>query len=472
MNEVNATKERRRRVWLLGAIGLVLVATFVMRSKLADRDATRAQQAPAERARAALLEAKQAAIDEDLPAMDQTLRAAAEALDAALETNPADIQLARARVSVSRRLARVCERRGRAREAAGLLRDAHQRAGKLHEAAPTDALARQSRLGVARELAAALKEAGDAEGAMAAAEAALTGVEATLPGTPPGALVRGELSRLWLQVAAARTDPAQAMEAANRAIAHAEAEQDTPEGLAHLYATLARGIEVADRMQRGADAARLEHRAIAVLRLRRSAGAEGVNTTLARHLRRLAGRAAGTEALALHREAVSLARETLGATPTPETRRSLALGLNQLGAALAETKEHDAALEAYAEAARVATALTGAARRTRLVALGNRAHLLGRLDRMVSAKQVAATAYRLAVDLASDGSPRAALDAAAAGLRHARLLRAKPRPRQAEARRVARVERARLGSYEGTRKKRAKSLQRGLDELLRELGMR
>jgi len=111
------------------------------------------------------------------------------------------------------------------------------------------------------------------------------------------------------------------------------------------------------------------------------------------------------------------------------------------------------------------------ARRTRLIALGNHAQLLGRLDRTRKARKTAATAYALALELVTDSgqSKQAQGDAVSAGLRYARLLRAPPGANRKRARTVARAARDRLRALPGKKSKRQKTLGKGLDALLAEL---
>jgi len=110
-------------------------------------------------------------------------------------------------------------------------------------------------------------------------------------------------------------------------------------------------------------------------------------------------------------------------------------------------------------------------KRSYLIALGNQAQLLGRLDRTRAARKVARTAYDLALELVGDAkaSTKGREDAVSAGLRYARLLRAAPGANRRKARGVARAARDRLRALSGAESKRRKTLGKGLTALLTEL---
>ncbi len=468
--------ESRRRGLLLLSIVLVVGVTIALKVKLTERESAVGDESPVARANAALSEASRAATSEDMEGVERHLGTAAAALDEALEEKPGDLEAARARLAVARRRAAVSERRGRAPEAIGRLRTALQLATRLHERSPTASRGRLDRLDVARALTRTLLETGNATAASETARTTLDAIEATLAGTRPGPPVRALLARLWLQLAKARrTNFAAASEALDRAVAHAEADDGDPvEATARLHIVLATAVGMSDASGRAADALRYERRLVQVLELKAKLVADPASTrrVLARRLARLAGRLEGAQAQPLHEKALAVRRALLKAQPDDAAlRRDVAKSLNHLGALHSSAGRDEAAIQAYADAARNAEGLTGPLRRTRLVALGFQAHLLGKLDRMVASKAVAAQAYTLAVDLAA-GAPterRAGLDAVAAGLRHARLARAKPKPDRPLARKVAQTERARLEALPKPHDKRVASLRAGLDEVLREL---
>ncbi len=461
--------EKRRRTLLLGAIVLVLAATAYVKLQLAERERGGGVESPAARAQAALDLAREAAVSDDLEGVERALATADDAITEALALGVGErVDMLHARVTVASRRARVAERRGRAGEAIRALRDADAQAAQLLERAPVDERARQARLAVALDLAESLHETGGSEAARAL-ESGLSAVEETLARTPPGDAVRRALASGWIRLAELR-ETASAVEACRRAVEHTAATTagDPGEAAARRHAVLARAVQVADAAGDEEAARGFEEAAIETVRLRLTLGATE-EATLAKHLRRLADRVGGPQGLTLTDEAVGLWRAAL-ARGDAGAALGLARALNDYGALLSKAGRDEDALARYAEAVEATARLEGAERRTRLVALGNHAQLLGRLDRMVEAKRVAADAWALAVSLAdAPGSPgRAQVDAALAGLRHARLLRAAPRPDARAARTIAAQARERL-SAAGEEGARAASVSRGLDALSREL---
>ena len=439
-----------KRGLLLLAIVAVLVATVLLKLKLAERETQTGELGPVARANVALNEANQAAASGDQAGVATALTAAAGALDEALEAAPSERGLMRDRLNVELRRAAVGEKFPQRELAVNYART-------LHAQQPSDPRARLDRLKVARILA-------TAHGEHEAAARELAEVEGSLAGTPPGPPVRAALARMWLDLGSVRVGDA-AIDALDRGVAHAEADDgDAVESTSRLHAALASAVSRADALRRPAAAERYERRLVEVLELKVKLTPDPVaaRRSLAFHLSKLAGRA---EDLALHGRAVAERRTVLAAAPSEEARRDLARTLTHLGALHAKHGRDDEAVGAYEEAVKVSEPLTGALRRTRLVALGFLAHLLGRQDRMFRSKAMAAQAYDLAVELL-DGGRAAALDAVSAGLRHARLLRARPRPDRRNALRVARAERARLDGLEGAR---VEELRTALDALIVEL---
>ena len=450
------------RVILVAAILLVVVATAVVKMKLDERAAATGEASPLARAKVALEEANRAATSEDFASVEAGLNTAATALEEALASQPRGLEILRARLGVARRRAALDEQLGR--DTSTRWRAALALAGRHHELVPTDGLARLDRLRVARALLRARPAASDE------ASRALAAVERTLNTTPPGPPVRAELARLWLDLAQTRQTDAAAIAALDRGLAHAEADDgDAVEATGRLHTALATAVATADRLERPDDAQRFERRLVEVIELeiRLATDPDLPRRALAQHLSQLAGRLGGDAARALYERALKERRRLLEARPGhPETRRDVARALTHLGALHASADRSEAAIQAYREAAEVAEPLEGKLRRTRLIALGFLAHLLGKQHHMVASKKASADAYALALLLVDPEDRRSQVDAAAAGLRHARLLRAKPRPSRRESKRVARLEHARLATLSGSR---ADSLRKALRQLTREL---
>ncbi|MCB9528185.1 MAG: hypothetical protein H6701_07305, partial [Myxococcales bacterium] len=272
-----------------------------------------------------------------------------------------------------------------------------------------------------------------------------------------------------------------ALAAARAAIAHAEAgrggDEDPIAVAARAYNTAAAAVELAEELEDPTAAEAFERDAVRLLEARRRMQPDdlAVGRSLAARRVRLAehAQAAGRldDALALHQQALELRRALVAAQPADQdARRDLVRGLNQLGAFYSERDRDSDALAAYAEAATIGEGLDAAGLRTRIVAMGNHAQLLGRLDRTREARDVAAQAHALASERA-DAHPEdeeATLDAARAGLRYARLLRAPPGADRARARTVARAARDRLDRI-ATPGERGAGIDDALDALLAEL---
>ncbi|MEZ4469053.1 MAG: hypothetical protein R3F43_32625, partial [bacterium] len=396
----------------------------------------------------------------------------------ALVAQPTDEKLLRSRLVLTRRLANAAMEQGRAAEAVTLLEEAQSRAQVLFEQDRLGERPRSDLLSVAQELAEARVKSGDAAGAARAATEAAQAVEAGLASLPAGASVLGDLADLWLAAAAAQVmvkDTPAAVAALRQAAARAEdatrGGDDPIAALGRAYAQVARAAGLADDLK-APIAVELARSCLRLLE-ERKALTPG-NASLDRGLAAWNGRlgeyaeaekdAAG--ALAAYEKALAIRRSLMEADAADlDARREVVRALNRLGAFHSGADQDAQALARYAEAAEAAAPL--GEDRTRLIALGNHAHLLGRLDKMVESKAVAAEAYALALRLvaAPGADAEATRDAAAAGLRHARLLRAKPKPDKAAALAVVQAELARLAGHDG-----AKAVRAALEDLLKELG--
>ena len=468
-------------ILLFGVLGVVLQFRLAARREAAE---LAAQNRPELRAMQSVQAADSAMIDGDPRAAYTALGAAATALDEALAERADAPDLRRGRLVVTRRLAQLADTPAIDAPARPLFEDAVERARTLFEADSTDDQARLDRLGTARELAAHLVPIGAAAEAAALTRAAAEAIEASAAVVPPGPRVRAALADTWLDAArahaaAAATEPA--MTAARAALQHAEAGRggdDDPITLAaRAYNTAAAAVEIARQLDAKADAEAFERDATRLLEARHRMQPDdpAITRTLAARRVRLADheQAAGRfdEAEAHHRAALDLRRALLTRRPAdPDARRDLVRGLNQLGAFYSDRDRDPDALAAYAEAAAIGESLDADGLRLRIIALGNHAQLLGRLDRTREARDVAAKAHALALERADvhPADAEAAIDAVRAGLRHARLLRATPGADRTRAREVARAARDRLDRLP-TPGERGAELDEALDALLLEL---
>ncbi len=477
----------RLRVVLLAAIVAVLAGTFFMRRELTRRRdaAAAARDAPEARAARAMEEAERALAHDGVVTAQQALREAAAALDEALAASD-EVRLQRVRLVVTDRLGELAVRTGQTNEAFDLRKEADRRSSEVLAVDPADEGARVNRLAAAQKLADAWAGRGRVEEARATLVAAAEAVEATPAPTPA---VRSALARARLRAAGLDEGPPQrALAAFAAGIAHGEAALATATDPVTARVELAGGLaEAADRAAAAKDprARDWDARAVELLEaaLRDRPDPRVERTLAARHV--VAADRAGDEAAARagYERALALRRARLErAVDDFDARRDLVLALNHLGA-FHSARDRDAlALAAYAEAAAVARDLRPPAPldaagyeawRIRLVALGNQALLLGRLDRLAEARAAAADAWQLAEAAAPErgDDPQAALDHATAGLRYARLLRAPPAPDRAAARRVARAAQARVAASRAIKSiEKSSEIESGLRDLLAELG--
>ena len=140
--------------------------------------------------------------------------------------------------------------------------------------------------------------------------------------------------------------------------------------------------------------------------------------------------------LALKMEAAETLRSLNAANPKDHKLRwAFVRILNELGAFHSNQDKNTEALRAYKEAHSVAEALPLTAGRTRLLTMGNYAQLLGRVDKIKSARRVASQAYEYAHQiLKSKNDAKTIEDTANAELMFARLLRARPGAKRRKAR--------------------------------------
>lgn len=477
------SREKSIRLLLLIAITVVAVATFFVRQKMAERQIERevaAGQRPDSRAREALAAADQAVLDKDAPAQLAALERARTALDEALIEAPTEPKLLRSRLVVVRRLALLAADTGRTAEGQALLEEASSRAQALFEQDRMADRGRADLLQVARELAHVLRQAGAVGRAAQVLTEAAAAVESALSVLPGEAGLQADLAEVWLEAAeaqAAAEAPGEASKAlvvgADRAENSTRGGEDPVAALARAHTLVARAARLAETLHHPETVA-LTRRAIRLLEEQSALVPDnpGVDRGLAQWQGRLADLAEAANddaaALAAHQAHLALREKLLQQRPDDaDARRERARAANSLGAWHSTQGRTEEAIARYREAADVARPLGDD--RTRLVALGNLAQVLGRLDRVDEARTVAAEAYAIAVRLAGlpDSGVTGAQDAASAGLRHARLLRATPRPDRTAARAVTQTELDRLAALPG---RKPGAVDEALEALKAELG--
>ncbi len=481
-----AVRQQRTRLLLLVGIVVALGASIVMHLKLAARrNAAEAgeTEGPAARVRGALADADRAVINRDLGAAWTALEEARGLLDELIVAEPRNPDLGRARMVVARRLANVALERGQGDVALDHLKDAYERAAGLHDADPANDRARNDRAQVARVLAESLRALPDPAGAAQVAEDAAQAIEGSVNGLNPNAALRTALSDLWLDAARghaalqaegpARANLARATEQAFAAVPRAE---DPVGAQARLYGVLMTAAELCAGLLDEGNAEAYERQAVTVLetRERLEAAATDLPRLRAALLVRLSDRALklGRPQQAKEDLERSLALRRSWAEKQPGDAAlimDVVRGYNHMGAFHSEAERDADALTAYAQAVAWSEKLTGGGGRLRVLSLGNYSQLLGRLDRTREARAEAAKAYEAACAL-RDGDPQADLDAAVAGLRYARLLRARPGADKKRARAVTEAEQARARGWVGDKDLvRYKQTVEGLDALAGEL---
>lgn len=482
----------RLRIVLIAAIVLTaaggMAVQFLLQAKRDQVEAAR--EDPARRAAEAIQQADRAVVNGDLTAADAHLARADELLGLAVAGDEGgrarDPEILRAWLSVADRRAHLAAEAGRAGIAVEQHGRAAARAIRVLEVAPDDPRARVEALTTARKSADALSAASRAREALGALNRAAGAVDGTLGGLPAGAALRQELA----EVAAARgrlhtegTHVELALEAWQTALDHAAAAQSGAEDPAAALAQhAALAAEAADAAEGLKDAAAADRWIALVLRLLEARRAlspddDDVARALSAWHLRAADRAAEANpegARAGYDEAIGIRRALLAEAPDdPQRTQDLARALNNLARLHSRARQNREAIAVYREVVDLARGLPAEEQRTLVVALGNLSQVQGRIDQMRSAKRAASEAWTLARERAGrrEGDHQAAVDAALAALRHARLLRAKPNPRRRAARSVvadgfhwlAKAPRDHAG---------APPVRRGLDALARELGER
>ena len=477
--------EKRTRMLLILGIIISVGVSVVLHIRLAEKReaAEAAENDPGRRAAEALQDADRALINNNFEGAARFLEKAISATDEALTMRPGDMRLGRNRLLLTRRMAVVAQKMGRVRVACEYLEISTEQAASLFDSEPTNSRMRGDYLGTVREWAS--DETCPRDEIAKALEKAAKAVDASAVLVPRTGLTRVQSARTWVDLAqleAARDGKEAALEAAKRALIlsaeRAEDEHDPVSTASTAYAITADLIEVAEKVAERPTQIEFERAAIEVLEMRAKLSPDDTSVLVTLGARRgrlgefLEETGALEEAETLHTASIDVIRQAFEHAPqNSKTRQFLVRSLSRKAAHYSAQKKNKKAEALYGEAAKMAAELGKEACRTRLIALGNHAQLLGRLDRTRKARKTAATAYTLALELVQDSGddPRARGDAVSAGLRYARLLRAPPGANRSRARKVARTERARLRALPGERSKRQKTLGIGLDALLAEL---
>lgn len=493
--QAEARRQARLKSWLLFGILMTLSGTLFVRT-LFEHKKEAALEAQAKRPEAivarALEVADRAVLEKDYPAALAALERARLAVDQAAEARPDVEEFRHSRVMVRRRLAYMARQLGQHAQALAWLDEGLQLAQAILTAQPALDRARTDALNLLLErvqwvqaLDENLTPQGRAqlfEPVVEQAQAVLAQVQAGFEGLSPPALswmLIAKVQQGLAQLAARRGDGAGAAQASLAAVAALRAaerlHEDPREGLQQQTTLLSQLALLLDELD-APKAAEVEAQMIAALRLRAQieVDPQEVRRQLGVWLGRLAYREAaggrGEASLPLLEEAVQVRRALVAAKPAQDDlRRDLVRALSALASHHSEAKRDEAALAAYAQAVEAAEPL--GTDRSRLVVLGNYAQVLGRLDRMAEAKPVAAQAWQLAQELVAEQPQEATaqLDAARAGLRHARLLRAQPK---ADRRAAQQVLRAAASHLKAPLPKGAQSTQEGIQALAQELGVR
>ena len=477
--------ENRTRVLLLIAIVVTVALSIVLHLRLAEKRAASkvAANDPGLRAAHALQDADRATVNHDYDKASFHLDLALKAVDEGLVMRPGDLKLSRNRLILTRRMAQVVQKRGRPDRACRFLATAVEQATALFAMEPTNSRMRGDRLATAREWA----EVEDCprEKVVAALRGAAEAVDTSAAIVPTTGGVRMLSARTWLELATlegGRGETAAALGAGRRALALARAraddEHDPISAASAAYGVVGSLVELAAKLDDAEAQIEFERAAIAILEVRANLSPDDITVRIALGARR--GRLAdflhdaGDDDAAerLHQASIVVLKGVFGQKATDtKIRQFLVRSLSRKAAFYSGLEKNSAALALYAEAATLAAELGPDEKRSHLIALGNHAQLLGRLDHTRKARKVAATAYTLALELAGEikASAQAKEDAVSAGLRYARLLRAAPGANRRKARGVARAERSRLRTLTGKETKRRKTLGKGLGALLTEL---
>ena len=309
-------------------------------------------------------------------------------------------------------------------------------------------------------------------------------MDTTHKNLPATEVIRIQLAKTWLESARWLTKLKQkpeALSAAHRALTLAREAGQSSEPInvlstAYLIATTA--ADLAKALNASPEQLKFEESAVEIMhaRIQLQPLKASLPQSLASRLSKLADvhEALGDAQKSMNsqRQATQILEQALATHPTDQqVAWSYVRCLNLMGA-LYSTRDMDKdSLASYKKAYEHLDKLPNEAGRTRVITMGNYAQLLGRLDRMKAARRVAKQAYELAMTFTGDTvkAKRPTEDTASAGLRLARLLRAKPNVRRRQALDIARREQKRLKDVGEYTSKRRNQILRGLQTLIKEL---
>ncbi|MBU0551336.1 hypothetical protein KKB55_12070 [Myxococcota bacterium] len=465
-----SNRSKQIKTLLFIAIGVVLLSTTLLKRHLTSRRAELEANRPEVRLRRATDDARLAALNGRLSEAIGHLKAARGIIDEAIAEAPRDIKLLTARLALARRRLKLMERAGLKGD--GEIEEIERLSAALLDAFPADEAARRARLEIALERG----EGADRAAAARALRGGLEAVEATIQGLRPSDAVRVGLGSGWLKLAElsqAAGDKAATSAALAQVRRHgaALAEGDDPvSGLRTQHSLLSSATQIAEAMALAIFPELLQE-LLGLLKLKRKLqGDKAALSALAYWTGIAADHAEADEArAATYAEALELRRALLELDPT--TRADLLRLLNRVAVFHGRAGRFEVARAHYEEAISLSEGHEDIeVQGLRLFILGNLAQLLGKHDQMKAAKQRAEAAYALgqALRVAHPDDAQIQLRAAVAGLRHARLLRATPQPRRAEALKIARqtLTEAEALKADG---ERVESLKVGLKALIDEL---
>ncbi|MEE2788339.1 MAG: tetratricopeptide repeat protein [Myxococcota bacterium] len=480
-----STNQERSKRWLLAGIilfgGISVYLHIHLKNKRVDEMHAR-DNAPLNRAKRAIQDADRATVNGDMPRARLYLVKAREALEEAIQVGPKTRQLLHNRLVMIRRQLHLADQAKRHGEAIQFGRTALEQARTLFKGDRTDSRSRADRLATSRELA-SLPTLDPAEAARVLHSAA-TDVDETHKKLPTTEVVRMQLAKTWLEAARWATEGkqrVQALAAASRALelVRVPSQNDDPiNRLSTAYVIGTTAAELAEKLDAKAAQLRFENAAIEVMKARlklqplKPTLPQGLASRLSRLADIYTALKQHPQALKAQTEATEVLERALSDHPqNPQVAWSYVRCLNLLGALHSARDEDKKSLASYKRAYEHLRTLPDEAGRTRVITMGNYAQLLGRLDRMKRARQVAQEAYDLALQFGDrDKSARRQVeDTASAGLRLARLLRAKPNIKRRQALTVAQREAKRLGEIGPYESKRKNQIERGLKNLIEEL---
>ncbi len=479
------SREKTRTLLIVGILVSLGVSVFTHFEIARRRDeaAAAARSHPAVRAREALQEADAASTNNNWQGARTSLLNALNALNELSHLQPDSVTVRRNIVMARRRIGDADQRLGRPSRAQVQLKKAVELSTQIFNDDPTDSRARMDRLVTTREW--GMIEVVPAKTAAETLDDVASSVGESMKIVPPTEPVAALLVQTWLDAARAYIRAKNVAAAANAirsgvtiSTNYGKSSNDIQGGEARHYDVISTACKLAEDIRNSDLQQDLERAGIKSLKTQLGLQPEEPAFSAALGVRygRLADmqfdageKDAATklyDRAALHLESAVTKFPLDGAVKLAYTR-----ALNSLGAFHSAEGRDRLALKNYAAATVAAETLDQEDQRTQLITLGNHAQLLGRVDKIRKARDVAKKAFELAQKLVSEApkNERSIEDLVSAELRYARLLRAQPRPNRQQARRIAQSALARLTALSPSKGRRRASLNKGLNALIREL---